>query len=65
MMLFGGFGFLMTFLKRHGFTSLALTMLLTVVVTEWTILCAGFSRMDESFQIEIKFEEWVYSIKNT
>ena len=28
MMLFGGFGFLMTFLKRHGFSSIALTMII-------------------------------------
>jgi ammonium transporter Rh len=57
MMLFGGFGFLMTFLKRHGFSAIALTMMITVVVTEWSILCAGFTRMDSTFQIQIKFEE--------
>ena len=57
MMLFGGFGFLMTFLKRHGFSSIALTMMITVVVTEWAILCAGFARMDDNFVIEIKLEE--------
>ena len=33
MMLFGGFGFLMTFLKRHGYSAVALTMMITVVVT--------------------------------
>jgi ammonium transporter Rh len=56
-MLFGGFGFLMTFLKRHGCSAIALTMMITVVVTEWSILCSGFTRMDSTFLIQIKFEE--------
>ena len=38
MMLFGGFGFLMTFLKRHGYSAVALTMMITVVVTGMSIL---------------------------
>ena len=56
MMLFGGFGFLMTFLRRHGFTAVALTMLITVVVTEWAILFKGVLHIDSDFNFGITFE---------
>ena len=60
MMLFGGFGFLMTFLKRHGYSAVALTMMITVVVTEWAILVAGFIRIDsKTFSFGITFERSV------
>ena len=41
MMLVGGFGFLMTFLKRHAFMSLGMTLLIVVLATEWSILLHG------------------------
>ena len=56
VMLFGGFGFLMTFLRRHGFSAIALTMLITVVVTEWAILFRGVLSIDDNFNFGITFE---------
>ena len=41
MMLVGGFGFLMTFLKRHAFMSLGMTLFIVVLSTEWSILLHG------------------------
>ena len=48
MMLIGGFGFLMTFLKRHGYSSLGMTILIVVFSTEWSILLRGFSKLGET-----------------
>ncbi|GMT10206.1 hypothetical protein PFISCL1PPCAC_1503, partial [Pristionchus fissidentatus] len=42
IMIFVGFGFLMTFLKRYGFSSVAINMLLAALTIEWGILCRGF-----------------------
>ena len=57
MMLIGGFGFLMTFLKRHGFSSLGYTFIITTLVTEWTILMRGFLHMDDTYTIHLTFLE--------
>jgi len=40
-----GFGFLMTFLQRHGFGSVAFNFLLTGYVIEWSILVNGWFKM--------------------
>lgn len=37
-----GFGYLMTFLKRHRFSSIGYTFFVTVIVVEWHILVNGF-----------------------
>ena len=55
MMVLMGFGFLMTFLKRFGYSSVGLTMMIAVFVTEWAILCVGFGHMDEDFTIHIDY----------
>ena len=57
MMLIGGFGFLMTFLKRYGFSSLGLTFIVVTVTTEWAILLRGFTHMDDSFTIKLTMLE--------
>ncbi len=41
-MMFIGFGFLMTFLKKYGYGSVGFNMLITVYVIEWAILIAGW-----------------------
>ena len=46
VMLFVGFGFLMTFLPRFGYSAVCFTMIITVVCVEWCILVTGFINMD-------------------
>ena len=41
-MMFIGFGFLMTFLKRYGFGSVGLNMLVAALVLQWGTLTAGW-----------------------
>jgi ammonium transporter Rh len=38
IMMFFGFGYLMTFLKRYGMGAVGFTMLITVVGLQWGIL---------------------------
>ncbi|XP_059078564.1 ammonium transporter Rh type A-like isoform X2 [Tigriopus californicus] len=47
MMLFVGFGFLMTFLKHSGYSALVLTMTIIVTSVEWFILLLGLTRLNE------------------
>ncbi|XP_037088885.1 ammonium transporter Rh type A-like [Pollicipes pollicipes] len=42
IMIFIGFGFLMTFLKRYGLSSVSLNFLIAALVLEWAILVNGF-----------------------
>lgn len=60
MMLLGGFGFLMTFLKRFGFSALGMTMLIVVVATEWSILLWGFTKLDATFSIHLTMMEFAF-----
>jgi len=41
-MMLVGFGFLMTFLQRHGFGSVGFNFLLTTFVIEWATLVNGW-----------------------
>ena len=41
-MMFVGFGFLMTFLKRYGFSSVGFNFLIAAYVLEWALLVKGF-----------------------
>ena len=42
VMIFIGFGFLMTFLKRYGLSAVSLNMLISAFAIQWTILVSGF-----------------------
>jgi len=42
IMIFFGFGFLMTFLRRYGYSSLGYTFLISAMVAQWSILVWGF-----------------------
>ena len=57
MMLFGGFGFLMTFLKRYGLSSVGFTMIITVIVSQFSLIVFGLIKMDpaKEFSIRIGF----------
>nr|CAD7258198.1 unnamed protein product [Timema shepardi] len=46
VMIFAGFGFLMSFLKRYGYSSTGFTLLLGALMVQWGILCHGFFRLD-------------------
>ena len=54
VMLFVGFGFLMTFLPRYGYSAVCFTMIITVVCVEWAILVSGFININpETVEIPI------------
>ena len=55
IMLLAGFGYLMTFLKRYGMSAIGFTMIVTVVVTQFSIIVFGFAKMDDDFVIKIGF----------
>jgi len=42
VMIFIGFGFLMTFLKKYGLSAVSLNMLISALSIQWTILVHGF-----------------------
>ena len=54
VMIFVGFGFLMTFLPRFGYSAVCFTMIITVCCVEWGILVNGLLNMDhETMTIHI------------
>jgi ammonium transporter Rh len=42
LMLFFGYGYLMTYLKRYGMGAVAFSMLVTVISMQWGVLCEAF-----------------------
>ncbi|KAF8357326.1 hypothetical protein PRIPAC_92321 [Pristionchus pacificus] len=42
VMIFIGFAYLMSFLKRYGYSAISINMLLACVTIEWAVLCRGF-----------------------
>ncbi|XP_060907855.1 ammonium transporter Rh type A [Labrus mixtus] len=47
VMIFIGFGFLMTFLKRYGFSSVGVNLLLAAFGLQWGLLMQGFWHMED------------------
>ncbi|NXB26658.1 RHAG protein, partial [Rhagologus leucostigma] len=55
VMIFVGFGFLMTFLKKYGFSSVGFNMLIAAFGLQWGILMQGFWHMEGGkIHIDIK-----------
>ncbi|PIO72133.1 rhesus blood group-associated glycoprotein [Teladorsagia circumcincta] len=48
LMIFVGFGFLMAFLKRYGFSAVSVNLLLSAFVIQWAMLLRGF--LSKQFQ---------------
>ena len=46
VMMFIGFGFLMTFLKRYGYGSTGFNFLIAAFVLEWSTLMRGFLELE-------------------
>ena len=44
-MMFVGFGFLMTFLKRYGYSSVGFNFIIAAYVLEWALLVRGWVEM--------------------
>jgi ammonium transporter Rh len=45
-MIFVGFGFLMTFLRKYGYSALGYNMLIGAIAIQWSILCRGIFHHD-------------------
>ncbi|NXI52474.1 RHAG protein, partial [Chloroceryle aenea] len=55
VMIFVGFGFLMTFLKKYGFSSVGINMLIAAFGLQWGTLMQGFWHMNEGkIAVDIK-----------
>jgi len=42
VMIFFGFGFLMTFLRRYGYSAIGYTLVVSAMVVQWSVLLQGF-----------------------
>ncbi|GAM18180.1 hypothetical protein SAMD00019534_013550 [Acytostelium subglobosum LB1] len=56
IMIFFGFGFLMVFLRRYGYSALGYTFIISAMVAQWSVLLMGFVEFilhNESFRHEL------------
>jgi len=60
-MMFIGFGFLMTFLKRYGFSSVGYNMLVAALVLQWATLTGGWILNLQDGLIRVTISEYVSS----
>ncbi|XP_015273611.1 PREDICTED: ammonium transporter Rh type B [Gekko japonicus] len=58
-MIFVGFGFLMTFLKRYSFSSVAFNFLIAAFAIQWSILIQGFFHSFHQGKIYIGIESMI------
>lgn len=61
VMIFIGFGFLMTFLKRYGFSSVGFNFLLGALMLQWSILCEGFYDLNKDSKIEVSLKSLLHA----
>lgn len=45
-MIFVGFGFLMTFLRKYGYSATGYTLFMAALVVQWSVLMKGFLHME-------------------
>ena len=53
VMIFVGFGFLMMFLRKYGYSAVGFTLLLGAVMVQWAILCQGFFKLQPDGKIHL------------
>ncbi|XP_025832930.1 ammonium transporter Rh type B isoform X2 [Agrilus planipennis] len=58
VMVFLGFGFLMAFLKKYGYSSIGFNFFLAAILVQWAILCRGFFHLS-NLKIPISVESLV------
>lgn len=58
VMVFVGFGFLMAFLQRYGFSSVGFTFLLAAFALQWSTLVQGFLHSMHRGHIHVSVERW-------
>ncbi|XP_019376393.1 PREDICTED: ammonium transporter Rh type B [Gavialis gangeticus] len=58
-MIFIGFGFLMTFLKRYGFGSIAFNFLIAAFAIQWSTLIQGFFHSFHNGKIHVGIESMI------
>nr|AAQ10012.1 Rh blood group-associated glycoprotein [Gallus gallus] len=59
VMIFIGFGFLMTFLKKYGFTSVGINMLIAAFGLQWGTLMQGFLHRGEGGKIPLNIKSMI------
>jgi hypothetical protein len=57
-MVFVGFGFLMVFLQRYGFSSVGFTFLVASLTLQWATLLQGFLHSFHGGHIHVGVERW-------
>lgn len=56
VMIFVGFGFLMTFMRKYGWGAVGFTFLFSIVAFQWDILCLGF--FHQAYQTGVLKVDW-------
>lgn len=53
VMIFVGFGFLMTFLRKYGYSAVGYNLLIAAIAIQWSVICRGIFTHDEKGGIPI------------